>query len=148
MPRSTFISSLVWLVSYYVAIAFSYTLVFHQPFYPIPPPFHIWGTQGVLFIAQTQCSFVPKSIGPKLCYCAQRGKESKLSLLPHPKKCYLHSCVYDLLTIYDIRKRKHNISLTISCELKTNIWAVIKLHETISLSCYYQCSTCSVQIRI
>ena len=55
------LSSLVWLVSYYVAIAFSYTRAFHQPSYSTPPIFHIWGAQGVLLSAQTQCSFIPKT---------------------------------------------------------------------------------------
>ena len=33
----------------------------HEYSYPIPPPFHIWGAQGVLLSAKTQCSFVPNT---------------------------------------------------------------------------------------
>ena len=58
----------MWLVSFYVAIAFSYTRVFYRPCkknLPYPSPL--------------------SCIGPKLCYCAQRGKESEWNLLPHPK---------------------------------------------------------------
>ena len=78
-----------------------------QDIYPIPPPFHFQGAQGVLLSAQTQCSFVPHTHICKLL--------SSLSFAVQKPDTF-----HRFLTTYDVRKRKKHIGLTISCEQKTN----------------------------
>ena len=101
-------SSLVWLVSYYVAIAFSYTRVFYQPFEISTlslPPFTV--------------------LAPNYVTVRKEEKRARKIVAPTKEMLLSFSCL-GFLTNYDVRKRKQHFGLTILCILKWYFWVAIK----------------------